>query len=109
MYADDTSLPFQSQDISQFKETVTDDLKRLDLRIKLNNPSILICTKPNHQKRRTAGGNLCLNITGKEPYLNHYTLAELNQIFAIASLCRDAMAQAHFRSCKNSKTELLGC
>ena len=30
MYADDTSLTFQSQDISQRNETINDDLKHLD-------------------------------------------------------------------------------
>ena len=28
--------------------------------------SMLICTKPKHQKLNTAGGNLCLNVRGKE-------------------------------------------
>ena len=28
--------------------------------------SMLVCTKPKHQKLRTAGDNLCLNIRGKD-------------------------------------------
>ena len=31
MYADDTSLTFQSQEISQLNETINDDLKQLDV------------------------------------------------------------------------------
>ena len=32
----------------------------------LRTQSLLICTKPKHQKHRTAGDNLCLNIWGQE-------------------------------------------
>ena len=67
MYADDTSLTFISQDISQLNETINADLKRLDLwmqgnKLSLNaskSQSMLICTKPKHQNLRTTGGNLC--------------------------------------------------
>ena len=74
MYADDTSLTFQSKDISQLNETINDDLKHLNLwmqgnKLSLNvskTQSMLIYTKPKHQKLRTAGDNLCLNIKGKD-------------------------------------------
>ena len=74
MYADDTSLTFQSQDISQLEENVNDDLKHLDLwmqgnKLSLNvskTQSMLIYTKPKHQTLRTAGDNLCLNVREKE-------------------------------------------
>ena len=74
MYADETSLTFQSQDISQLNETINDDLKRLDLwmqgnRLSLNvskTLSMLICTKPKHRKHRTEGSNICLHIRGKD-------------------------------------------
>ena len=76
MYADDTSLTLQSQDISQLNETISDDLRRLDLWVQGNKLSLnvsktqpnLICTKPKHQKLKIAGGNLCLNI--RENYLD---------------------------------------
>ena len=63
MYADDTSLTLQSQDISQLNETVIEDLRRLDLwmqgnKLSLNvskTQSLLICTKPKHQKLKMAG------------------------------------------------------
>ena len=72
MYADDTSLTFHSQDISQLTQIINDDLKQLDLwmqgnKLSLNvskTQSMLICTKPKPQKLRTAGDNLCLNING---------------------------------------------
>ena len=68
MYADDTSLMFQSQDISQLNETINDDLKRLDLSMQGNKlspnvsktQSMLICTKPKHQKLGTAWGSSLL-------------------------------------------------
>ena len=74
MYADDTSPTFQSQDISQLKEAINDDLEQLNLwmqgnKLLLNVPktqSMLICTKPKHRTHRTAGNNLCLNIKGKD-------------------------------------------
>ena len=74
LYADDTSLTFQSQDISQLNEIINDDLKHLDLWIQGNTlslnvsktQSMLICKKPKHQILRTAGDNLCLNIRGKD-------------------------------------------
>ena len=74
MYADDTSLTLQSQDISQLNETINDDLRRLDLwmqgsKLSLNvskTQSMLICTKPKHQTLKMAGGNLCLNIRGND-------------------------------------------
>ena len=74
MYADDTSLTLQSQDISQLNETINDDLRRLDLwmqgnKLSLNvskTQSMLICTKPKRQKLKMAGGNLCLNIRGND-------------------------------------------
>ena len=74
MYADYTSLTLQSQDISQLNETINDDLRRLDLWIQGNKlslnvsktQSMLICTKPKHQKRKIAGGNLGLNIRGND-------------------------------------------
>ena len=74
MYADVTSLALKSQDISQLNETINDDLRRLDSwmqgnKLSLNvskTQSILICTKPKHQKLKTAGGNLCLNIRGND-------------------------------------------
>ena len=73
-YADDTSLTFQSQDISQLNQTINDDLKHLDLWMQGNKlslhmsktQSMRICTKPKHQKFRTTGDNLCLNIRGKD-------------------------------------------
>ena len=74
MYADDTSHTFQSQDISQLNQSINGDFKHLDLwmqgnKLSLNasnNQSMLICTKRKHQKLRTAGDNLCLNIRGKD-------------------------------------------
>ena len=74
MYADDTSLTIQSQDISQLSETINDDLKYLDLSMLGNTLSLnvskthpmLICTKPKHQTLRNTGYNLCINIRGKE-------------------------------------------
>ena len=74
MYTDDTSRTFQSQDISQLDQTINDDLKHLDLWMQGNKlllsvsrtQSMLSCTKPKHQKLRTAGDNLCLNIRGKD-------------------------------------------
>ena len=74
MYADDTSLTFQSRDISQHNEAINDDLKHLDLwmqgnKLSLNvskTQSVLICTKPKHQTLRTAWDNLCLNSRGKD-------------------------------------------
>ena len=74
MYADDTSFAFQSQDISQLNQTINDDLKHLDLwmqgnKLSLNvskTQSMLVCTKSRHQKLKTAGDNLCLNIRGKD-------------------------------------------
>ena len=74
MYADDKSLTFQSQDISQLNETINDDLKRLKLwmqgnKLQLNvskTQSMLICTRPKHQKLRTAGDNICLTIREKD-------------------------------------------
>ena len=74
MNADDTSLTFQSQDISQLNQTINDDLKHLDSwmqgsklsLIVSKTQSMLTCTKPKHQKLRTAGDNLCLNIRGKD-------------------------------------------
>jgi len=64
IYADETSLTFQSEDISQLDETINDHLKRLDLcmqgnRLSLNVskiPSMLNCTNPKHQKLKIAGG-----------------------------------------------------
>ena len=61
-YADDTSLTLQSQDISQLNETINDDLRRLDLWMQGNKlclnvsktQSMLICTKPKHQKLKIA-------------------------------------------------------
>ena len=77
MYADDTSLTLQSQDISQLNETINDDLRRLDVWVQGNKLSLnvsktqmmLICTKPKHQKLKIAGGNLCLTIRGNDLYL----------------------------------------
>ena len=74
MYTDDTSLPFQSQDTSLLNEANNDDLKHLDFWLQRNElslnvsktQSMLICRKPKHQKRRTAGDNLCLNIRRNE-------------------------------------------
>ena len=74
MFADDTSLTFQSQDISQLNKIINDDRKHLDLWIQGNKlslnvsktQSMLICTKPKHQSLKTAGDNLCLNIRGKD-------------------------------------------
>ena len=59
MYADDTSLTFHSQDISQ----LTQIINKLSLNVS-KTQSMLICTKPKPQKLRTAGDNLCLNIKG---------------------------------------------
>ena len=42
LYADDTSLTFQSQDISQLNEIINDDLKHLDLWIQGNKLSLLL-------------------------------------------------------------------
>ena len=39
-YADDTNIALKSQDIFQFNETINDDLKRLDLWMQLNKPSL---------------------------------------------------------------------
>ena len=74
MYAAETSLTFQSQDISQLNQTINDDLKHLDLwmqgnKLSLNvskTQSMLICMKPKHQKLRTAGDNFCSDIRGKD-------------------------------------------
>ena len=74
MYADDTSLTLQSQDISQLNETINDDLRSLHLwmrgyKLSLNvskTQSMLICLKPKHQKLKIAGGNLSLNIIGND-------------------------------------------
>ena len=74
MYADDTSLTLQSQDISELSETINDDSRRLDLwmqgnKLALNvskSQSMLICSKPKHQKLKVAGGKLCLNIKGND-------------------------------------------
>ena len=73
MYADDTSPTFQSQDISQLNRTIHGDIKHLDLwmdgnKLSVNvskTQSIFICTRPKHQKLKTAGDNLCLNTWGK--------------------------------------------
>ena len=54
--ADDTSLTFQSQDISKLNETINDDPRRLYLWMQRNKlslnvsktQSMLICTKPKH-------------------------------------------------------------
>ena len=74
MYADDTSLTSQSQDISHLNEAINDYLRRLDLwmqgnKLSLNvskTQSMLICTKPKHGKLKIAGGSLCLNIRGND-------------------------------------------
>ena len=74
MYADDTSLTFRPQDISQLNETINDDLKRLDIWMQGDKPllnvmktqSMLICTKPKHQRHKTAGANFRLNVRGKD-------------------------------------------
>ena len=60
MYADDTSLTLQSQDISQLNETINDELRWIDLwmqgnKLSLNvskTQSMLICTKPKYQNLR---------------------------------------------------------
>ena len=74
MYAYDTSLTFHSRDIFQLNQTINDDLKHLylwmqgnKLSLNLSNTqSMLICMKLKHQKLRTAGDNLCLNIRRKD-------------------------------------------
>ena len=74
MDTDDASFTFQSQDISQLNQTINDDLKHLVLwmqgsKLSLNvskTQSMLACTKSRHQKVKTAGDNLCLNIRGKD-------------------------------------------
>ena len=38
---------------------------KLSLNVSKTQP-MLVCTKPKHQKLRTAGDNLCLNIRGKD-------------------------------------------
>ena len=72
MYADDTSLTFQSKDTSQINDTI--NLKRLDLwmggdKLSLDLSkieSMHICAKPQRQNLNTTGLNLCLNIRGNE-------------------------------------------
>ena len=68
MYADDTRLTFQSKDISQLNQTISNDLRHLELwmqgsKLSLNvskAQSMLICTRLKHQKLRTSGDNLYL-------------------------------------------------
>ena len=74
MYADETSLTLQSQEISQLNETSSYDLRCLDLwrqgnKLSLNvskTQSMLICTKPMHQNLKIALDNLCLNVRGND-------------------------------------------
>ena len=74
MYADDTSLCFQSKDLSRVNEALNEDLSRLDAwlisnKLSLNvakTKSMLVSTKAKRKTLNKSNQNLQVNINGTE-------------------------------------------
>ena len=74
MYADDTSLCFQSKDLSRVNEALNEDLSRLDAwlvsnKLSLNvdkTTSMLVSTKAKRKTLNKSNQNLQVNINGTE-------------------------------------------
>ena len=64
MYADDTSLCYQSSDIDELNEAINKDLKQLDI-AKTN--SMLVATKQKHNIHKSRNDDLDLKIRDNDP------------------------------------------